>query len=117
MLTFEGREAATAYGDETGVSCPILVDEERTLYEAYGLGAARTRHLIGPTTLKAYAGEALRGVWPRRPVADTTQQGADVLIDPEGIVRFHHVGAGSGYRPPIDAILETVKRGASRRHT
>ena len=105
MVTFEGREAATAYGDETGVSCPILVDEERTLYKAYGLGAARTRHLIGPTTLKAYAQEALRGVWPRRPVADTTQQGGDVLIDLEGIVRFHHVGAGSGYRPPIDAIL------------
>ena len=109
MVTFEGREAAMAYAEETGVHCPIVMDEERTLYAAYGLRAARIRHLIGPTTLMAYAREVLRGVWPRRPVADTIQQGGDVLIDPEGIVRFHHVGLGSGFRPSIDAILTAVK--------
>ncbi len=76
MVTFEGRAAATAYGDETGVSCPILVDEERTLYEAYGLGVARTRHLIGPTTLKAYAREALRACGPGDPSPTRRSKGA-----------------------------------------
>ena len=108
MVTFEGPAAAAAYANDTGLSFPILVDEARTLYRGYGLGSASVRHLIGPTTLKAYAREALRGVWPKRPVADAAQQGGDVLIDPEGIVRFHHIGRGSGYRPSIDAILHGV---------
>ena len=109
MVTFEGPEAAIDYAKETGVSYPILIDHDRTLYDAYGLGAARVRHLIGPTTFRAYAREALRGAWPRLPVADSTQQGGDVLVDPEGIVRFHHIGKGSGYRPPVDAILKAVR--------
>lgn len=109
MVTFEGRDAAVTYANETGVSYPILVDHDRTLYDAYGLGAAKVRHLIGPTTFCAYAREAFRGVWPRLPVADATQQGGDVLIDPGGIVRFHHIGMGSGYRLPVDAILEAVR--------
>ena len=108
IVTFEGRDAASAYARETRLSYPILLDESRTLYRAYGLRTAAVRHLIGPTTLKAYAREALRGVWPKWPVADGAQQGADVLIDPEGIVRFHHSGKGSGYRPPIDVILHAV---------
>lgn len=109
MVTFEGREAAIAYANETGVGYPILVDHDRTLYDAYGFRAARVRHLIGPTTFRAYAREALRGVWPRLPVADSTQQGGDVLVDPGGIVRFHHIGKGSGYRPPVDVILEVAR--------
>ena len=106
VVTFEGQEAAGAYVAETGVTWPILSDERRELYRLYGLEKARWRHLVGPRTLWAYAKEALRGRFPRRPVADTTQQGGDILIDPEGVVRFHHIGAGSGYRPTVTQILE-----------
>ena len=109
MVTFEGPSAARAYAEDTGIGFPILVDETRTLYRAYGVGTAKLRHLIGPTTLRAYWREARRGVWPRAPVSDPTQQGGDVLIDPDGIVRFHHVGAGSGYRPALSAILDAVR--------
>ena len=104
MVTFEDRSAATAYIGQTGVGFPILIDENRDLYRAYGLERAKLRHLIGPTTLGAYAREAMAGVFPRRPVADTAQQGGNVLIDPTGIVRYHHIGAGSGYRPSLEEI-------------
>ena len=106
VVTFEGEEAAADYVAETGVRWPIVSDDRRELYQVYGLEKARWRHLVGPRTLWAYAKEALRGTFPRRPVADTTQQGGDVLIDPEGVVRFHHIGAGSGYRPTVSQILE-----------
>lgn len=109
MVTFEDRETAAAYANETGIDVPMLIDQGRGLYAAYGAGRARWRHLVGPTTLRAYAREAWRGVWPRLPEADPVQQGSDVLIDPTGIVRFHHVGAGSGYRPPIDTILAVIR--------
>ena len=106
VVTFENQAVAAEYMADTGVPWSILVDERRELYRAYGLERAKWYHLLGPQTLFAYAKEALRGTFPRRPVADTTQQGGDVLIDPAGVVRFHHVGAGSGYRPTVAQILE-----------
>ena len=106
VVTFEDQAGAAEYVTDTGVRWPILVDGRRELYRAYGLQRAKWFHLVGPRTLFAYAKEAFRGTFPRRPVADTTQQGGDVLIDPDGVVRFHHVGAGSGYRPTVAQILE-----------
>ena len=106
VVTFETQSAAAEYVSDTGTSWPILVDERRELYRAYSLERAKWYHLVGPRTLFAYAKEAMRGTFPRRPVADTMQQGGDVLIDPDGVVRFHHVGAGSGYRPTVAQILE-----------
>ena len=41
IVTFEGRDAASAYARETRLSYPILLDESRTLYRAYGLRTAR----------------------------------------------------------------------------
>ena len=106
IVTFENQADAAEYVTDIGMPWPILVDEQRELYRAYGLERAKWYHLVGPRTLLAYVKEALRGTFPRRPVADTTQQGGDVLIDPDGVVRFHHVGAGSGYRPTVAQILE-----------
>ena len=104
-VTFEGIDTARAYVQETANPWPLLVDEKRQLYEAYGLGRAKLRHLLGVATIKTYVREALDGRWPRWPVADTVQQGGDVVIDPVGIVRFVHVGVGPGDRPSVPRLL------------
>ncbi len=104
-VTFEGADAARAYVAETGLRWPLLVDTERRLYHAYGMGKARLRHLLGPATWRAYGREALLGRFPRLPRADTAQQGGNVLIDPAGLVRFHHVGLGPADRPAVSRLL------------
>ncbi len=38
------------------------------------------------------------------------QQGGDVLVDPQGIVRFHHIGTGPADRPPVQRILNVILR-------
>ncbi len=105
VVTFEPREAAREYVAETGLVWPLLVDTERALYGAYGMGQARWRHLWGFATMRAYWREARRGRFPRVPRADTGQQGGNVLIDPAGIVRLHHVGLGPADRPSIEDVL------------
>lgn len=104
-VTFEGVDAAREYAAETGLRWPLLVDAERRLYRAYEMRKARLRHLWGPATCRAYWREARRGRFPRLPRADTAQQGGDVLIDPAGLVRFHHVGRGPADRPPVARLL------------
>ena len=105
VVTFEAPPAARAYVEETGTRWPVVSDESRALYRACGMGRARWRHLLGPSALLAYAREAARGRLPRVPRADPVQQGGDVLIDPEGIVRLVHVGAGPAHRPPVARLL------------
>ena len=105
VVTFEGREQARKYLDETGLIWPLLVDTERRLYRAYDMRAARLRHLWGFATMRAYGREAIHGRFPRLPVADTAQQGGNVLIDPDSVVRLHRVGNGPADRPSVATVL------------
>ena len=104
-VTFEDATAARAYVAETGLRWPLLVDTERRLYRAYAMRKARLRHLWGAATFRAYWREARLGRFPRLPRADTRQQGGNVLIDPDGQVRFHHVGLGPADRPAVESLL------------
>ena len=105
VVTFEGRDEAREYLDETGLIWPLLVDTERQLVRAYDMHKAKLRHLWGFATMRAYGREALQGRFPRLPRADTVQQGGNVLIDPAGVVRFHHVGSGPADRPTVERVV------------
>ena len=59
------------------------------------MGRVKLRHLVGPSTWAAYWRELRQGVLPRRPAADTFQQGGDVLIDP----RRHRAVRARRHRP------------------
>ena len=112
VITFEADHAARAYVAETAPAWPVVSDDGRALYQAYAMGRARRRHLWGGATWLAYLRELGRGRLPMWPVADTFQQGGDVLIDPLGTIRFLHVGTGPGDRPRVERILDV--RRASR---
>jgi len=105
VVTFEGPAEALEYLDETGLVWPLLLGSDHRLYRAYGMRTARLRHLWGFATIRAYAREAFRGRFPRLPRADAAQQGGDVLIDPSGVVRLHHVGRGPADRPTVTSVL------------
>ncbi len=62
----------------------------------------------GPRTWIAYFREMRKGSKPHKSDGDIYQRGGDVLIDPTGIVRLHHVGEGPADRPAVDKILELV---------
>jgi hypothetical protein len=108
LITFEGRESAKQYRAETSVRYPILIDEARSLYKAYGLENAGFWDIWGPATWIAYFRELLRGRLPGKTGGDISQRGGDVLIGPTGIVRLHHIGAGPADRPSIDSILSLI---------
>lgn len=63
----------------------------------------------GPKTWLAYIKAIIKGQKLKKSDADIRQRGGDVLIDPEGIVRMHHVGAGPGDRPGVEMILMILK--------
>jgi hypothetical protein len=57
----------------------------------------------------------MAGMRPAAPGSDVNQRGGDVLIDPNGVVRLHHVGRGPADRPQVALILDVVKRATGER--
>lgn len=109
VITFELDSAAHSYIEETNLAWPLLVDTDRKLYKTYGMLSAKFWDIWGPKTWWAYLKEICRGRFPRKSSGDLYQRGGDVLIDPTGIVRFHHVGEGPADRPAIAEILSMIK--------
>jgi len=101
------------YVQDTGLKWPLLIDEDRTLYRGYGMLHARWWELWGPATIWIYFKELLRGKRPVQSSGDVSQRGGDVLIDPAGIVRLHHIGRTPADRPPVKSILQIVREYSS----
>jgi hypothetical protein len=101
---------ATSYVRQTRLDWPLLVDRGRALYRAYGMLRGRRRDIYGPAALWAYLKLLARGRRLRVPGSDVRQLGGDVLIDPGGIVRIHHVGSGPADRPSVASLLKPVER-------
>jgi len=108
VVTFENDFFARQYVAENGLSWPMLVDETRDTYRNYGMLAASFWDIWGLKTWRVYLGALLQGEKLRHSEGDIYQRGGDVLIDPAGIVRLHHVGEGPADRPAVEAILRTI---------
>lgn len=108
VVTFEAGFLARRYQEDTGLAWPLLVDEKRDIYRAYAMLDAGFWDIWGGRTWLAYLKEILHGRLPKKSAGDIRQRGGDVLIDPEGIVRLHHVGNGPADRPSVAAILQAV---------
>lgn len=105
MVTFELESLARAYVQDTELPWPLLVDRDRTLYRAYGMDRAGFWQVWGPRSLWPYVVAASRLRLPNLPSDDVRQRGGNVLIDPTGCVRLHHVGVTSVDRPSIDRLM------------
>ena len=114
VVTFEAGFFAKSYITDTKLKWPLLVDEDREFYHAYDMLSAGFWDIWGPKTWWAYLKEILQGKLPKKSEGDINQRGGDVLVDPEGIVRLHHVGEGPADRPSMKKIFSVVKK---YRHT
>ena len=110
VVTFENDFLARAYVEDTLLMWPLLVDDTRETYQAYGMLAASFWDIWGPKTWWAYLKEILKGERLRKSEGDLSQRGGDVLIDPDGIVTLHHVGVGPADRPPVERLLGRIDR-------
>lgn len=83
-------------------------DAFKKLYHYYGMDRASFWDVWGFRTLKAYLKILLRGEKLLKSEADVYQRGGDVLIDPDGIIQFHHISIGPGDRPSPDTLLSLI---------
>ena len=108
VVTFEIDSLARGYVEDTALKWPFFIDTTRGLYKSYGMLTASYWDVWGVKTWLAYFRELLKGNKPVKSEGDVYQRGGDVLIDPEGIVRLHHIGQGPADRPSVEQILSIV---------
>ena len=93
---------------ETCSSIEVLLDRDRSVYDAYGLerSYARSRNL---KTRWYYFKAWLSGKKTHDSHGDDTSQlGGDYIVDKNGVLRLVYPSHDPTDRPPVDELLKTL---------
>ncbi|CAA9507362.1 MAG: hypothetical protein AVDCRST_MAG45-1682 [uncultured Solirubrobacterales bacterium] len=80
----------------------LVVDEERRLYGAWGVGRTDLSHFMGPRSLKAVVRLAHEGVHNRHPQGSRWQGAATFAVDRSNTVRWRHMPEHAGDLPDLE---------------
>ena len=109
LITFTRARNLAAYRRRLGLPYPVLADEARESYRAYGLRRGRWWRIFGVKTLVAYARLLRKGQRVRRVQDDIRQLGGDFVVGRDGWLAYVHRPKGPADRPPVDDLLAAVQ--------
>ena len=89
---------------------PVLADPERRVYLTFGLSRLPWYRVFTPKAALLYLGFILRGRFPGKHGQDVMQQGGDFIVERDGIVRFASATRRSHDRPPVDDLINALRR-------
>lgn len=106
LVSFAGAERAEAFRQELGLSMPCLLDNDRALYQAYGLARGSAWQIFHPRVFARYLTLIARHRPLRRPVDDPYQLGGDVVIGKDGRILWIYRSRTPADRPSVDRLLQ-----------
>lgn len=113
LITFTTTDELDHYQRRRRLPFPILLDTDRQVYDAYGLGRGSFLDVWGWRAIRRYW-QILRPSGPgsrrdlRSATEDTRQLGGDVVIAPDGRLAWAHWSERSTDRPSVDEIACAV---------
>ena len=99
---------ARLFREETGITFPLLVDEERKAYRAAGLKSANLLHLVRSDNAKARQRARAAGHRQHRTGKNPFQLGGSFVFGPGNVDRYAHISQTFGDNAPIDALLAAL---------
>jgi peroxiredoxin len=109
LITFTRPRNLRGFRRRLGLTYPVLADEARAAYRAYGLGRGSWRRVWGLRTLRAYVRLLRAGRRPHPPSEDTLQLGGDFVVDPDGRVAYAYRSAEPDDRPSVDDLITALR--------
>lgn len=93
-------------------SIPLLADEGRTVYKAYGMRVGSLREIYSPEVIAKYA-RLIRGGMKMRMKTDedTRQLGGDMIVGPDGRIILAHCSKNQADRPSIGTLVAALRKG------
>lgn len=111
LVSFSDRAKVDAYTNSHQLPFPVLVDSDRVIYRAYGLGRAPAADIWNRQTARRYLqiirSNGLTGL--RRPSEDTRQLGGDFIIDVDGTLAYGYWSQGPADRPSVDELTAALE--------
>ncbi len=109
LVTFTDPDNLARHQEQLGLGFPVLSDPDREFYRLFGFGRGSVRRVWGLKTIKRYLQLGLQSMKGLRvPTEDTLQLGGDVVIGPDGRIRFLYRSEGPDDRPLIqDMVIAT----------
>lgn len=109
VIGFETARRVGGYCRRHKLPFRCLVDEQRTVYRAYGLGRASWLQTLTPRSLAPY----IRLMFSARSVQrsseqDVRQRGGDFVVGRDGRIRLAYASDDPADRPSEDAILAAL---------
>jgi len=109
LVTFTRPRNLRGFRYRLGLRYPVVADETRAVYRAYGLGRGRWWKVWGARSLFAYVRLVRAGRKLERPTDDTLQLGGDFVVDPDGRLVYAYRSDAPDDRPPVDALIDAVR--------
>ena len=108
VVTFDNETMAREYVQESDWNWPLLLDENLQLYNRYSRGRASLASVAGPISIYKYLRLIFRGRKLRKAGKDLFLLGADIVVDPNGMIRFHSRSRNPHDRPSIDHVFNRL---------
>lgn len=103
-------EHAAHFKSESGIELPLLVDNDRTLYNKLGMKRGNWIEVVGPGNMLKGFSAWRKGARQKAPKQDPKQLGGAAVIDTSGSVTWSHVSMNSGDTVAADTIIDELKK-------
>ena len=100
---------AALFREETGITFPLLIDEERQTYHAAGLKTANLFHLLRSDNARARKRAQGGGFRQHKLGQNPFQLGGSFVFGPGNVDRYAYVSQTFGDNAPIEALLAALK--------
>jgi hypothetical protein len=102
------RTHARLFREQTGISFPLLIDEQRLAYRAVGLRSANVLHLLRSDNAKARARAKAGGHKQTKLGKNPFQLGGSFVFGPGNTDRFTHISETFGDNASPNALLAAI---------
>ena len=103
------RTYARFFREETGLTFPLLIDEQRLAYQAVGLRKGNIFHLLRRDNAQARERAKAAGHRQHRLGQNPFQLGGSFVFGPGNVDLYAHVSQTFGDNAPIEALLAAVE--------
>ena len=102
------RHYARAFREDTGITFPLLVDEQRAAYRAAGLGSGNLLHILRSDNKAARKLANAAGFRQYGLGKNPFQLGGSFVFGPGNVDRFAHLSETFGDNASIAALLSAL---------
>ncbi|HTQ60944.1 MAG TPA: AhpC/TSA family protein [Candidatus Solibacter sp.] len=103
------RVYAREFREQTGITFPLLIDEQRQAYRAAELKSANVLHLLRSDNAEARRRARASGHVQHKLGANPFQLGGSFVFGPGNVDRFAHISQTFGDNSSLAALMEALQ--------